>query len=206
MSTRRKGSFVAIIAMAVCLVLVLGASPLAKADAIYTYTGNNFTQFYNGSIHPSIVCSPLCNITGSFTLSSALGANLSNVTISPVSYSFTDGLSTNTDANSVVDNFQISTDGAGNITAWTIYTQINPNHSPCSQNEYGIYTSNGHDLGEISGDLCTSPYDQYAQSFTSGTWVETNSVTATPEPASLALLGSGLLGIGAGLRRKLVAA
>ena len=203
MLSSRKTFFA--VTLVVLSLFMLGTANVAMADATYTYTGLDFTNFYNGSYHPSIVCSPLCNVTGSFTVSSALGDNLSNVTVSPVSYSFTDGLSTNTNTNSTVNQFLVSTDAAGNITAWTIYTQINPSHTPCSNNEYTVYTSTTEDFGEISGDLCTSPYDQYAYNHAGGTWTSDVVATATPEPGSLALLGSGLIGLAGGVRRKFMA-
>ena len=201
-ASKRKSTAFVLQSALICFVFVLAAQT-AHADTIYTYTGSDFTHYYNGSWHPFALCpTPDCNVTGSFTLATALGDNLNNVAITPESYSFTDGLSTNTDANSVVNTFNVSTDANGNITAWTIYTQINPNHSPCSQNEYTVYTSNTGDSGEISGDLCTSPYDQYANNAVGGTWAETSTATPTPEPASLALLGSGLIGIGGFARRR----
>src|SRR4051812_42156914 len=52
MSKNHKTIFSASLAV-LCLMLVLGASQVAQADAIYSYTGNSFTTFYNGSIHPS---------------------------------------------------------------------------------------------------------------------------------------------------------
>jgi hypothetical protein len=60
--------------------------------------------------------------TGSFTLSSPVGANLVNATITPTAYSFSDGINTysNTDAGSRINHFKLTTNGSGNITSTDI--------------------------------------------------------------------------------------
>jgi hypothetical protein len=52
--------------------------------------------------------------TGSFTLSSPVGANLVNATITPTAYSFSDGINTysNTDAGSRINHFKLTTNGS----------------------------------------------------------------------------------------------
>ncbi len=95
--------------------MALGA-PMMKASTMYSYTGNGFstvTGLYTGGD----------SVNGSFTTSVPLADDLSNATITPISYSFTDGVQTitNTTTN-VTGSFQdISTDASGNIIGWMIY-------------------------------------------------------------------------------------
>jgi hypothetical protein len=93
--------------MGLCL---LAAS--ARADTVYTYTGNPFTAFSGVD-----VCPPVCNISGSFTLASPLATNLPFGTITPTAFSFTDGSITLTGG---VSRFEVATDSSGDISFWEI--------------------------------------------------------------------------------------
>jgi hypothetical protein len=114
--------------MFVMSALVIGFAPQASADVTYTYTGNPFTVF-GGSYQ----CPPICRVTGSFTVSTALPANtyvslfpaltpFPGGVVSPISFSFTDGLNTFS-TNSIppfnVGNW-VATDAQGHITAWML--------------------------------------------------------------------------------------
>ncbi len=93
-----------------------GADVPVVASTTYNFTGNPFT-FFSGAV----TCPPDCNISGFFTLAQPLGPNLSNVSISPLSYSANVGNTTFTSANTTSGGFaSISTDASGNIIAWSI--------------------------------------------------------------------------------------
>lgn len=116
-----------------CLIFVFGFAPLTNADTTYTYTGNSFNRF-----HGSYTCPPQCSITGSFTIAGPPLINLSGIpaqnqfNVTPLTYSFTDGNVTATNANSCPDFFTISTDGSGNITSWVIRLFTPSLNAPCA--------------------------------------------------------------------------
>jgi trimeric autotransporter adhesin len=100
------------------------------ASTTYRITGNPFTTFTG-----SAVCPPDCNISGSFTLAQPLPPNLSNATITPISFSFTVGIANLTQANATSATFAgISTDASGYITGWAI-SLSNANFSIVTNNE-----------------------------------------------------------------------
>ena len=72
------------------LLLAIWCTPLANASVVYTFTGIDF-------IAPSGPFTTSDFISGSFTVPTALGDNLSNVLITPASFTFADGVDTVTD-------------------------------------------------------------------------------------------------------------
>lgn len=107
---------IAILASTFMLVL---CSEAVNAQTTYTYTGKPFQSFSGG-----YTCPPECNIAGSFTVAEKLAPNLTAAFISPTVFSFNDGFTTFTNANSTYQSFEISTDSSGAISAWDINFQI----------------------------------------------------------------------------------
>ena len=60
------------------------------------------------------------SVTGSFTVSIALGDSLTNVSVTPSAYTFTDGVNTYTNANSTIADFSVSTSATGAIANWYV--------------------------------------------------------------------------------------
>jgi hypothetical protein len=175
-----KSKFAFSIAAAVAL-SALGAAS-ASADVVYSYTGNDF-QF---------VTSPYTtndSLTGSVTLSTALGDNLSLASATPTSYTFSDGVSTITNTNQTnTPLFSFSTDSAGNITDWQIIVQDSNNVIET------VLTGGPEDFGETLVGLGINHGPP-------GTW--TTPVSQTPLPAALPLFAAGLGALGLlGWRRK----
>jgi hypothetical protein len=161
------------------------ALPMMASPVTYTYTGNDF-QTASGLYSTSDF------VSGFFTLASALGDNVVDDSITPASYSFSDGVQTISSASPPTDvTFDISTDASGNINGWFInleflspFDEISTQTTP-NQEDFGIF---GGGEGLEFGD--------------EGTWVMSGGGTSqVPEPGYLGLLGVGLVTIGL-LRRK----
>jgi hypothetical protein len=160
------------------LLLAMLCTPLANAGVIYTYTGLDFIESSG----------PFTFISGSFTVPTALGDNLSNVFITPASFTFADGVDTVTNLTAHDAIFFVTTGGVGQITDWLI--GINESAGPLIQT-----------LGPVS-DLtnCCSEIVRNASSTIgaenppgyNGSWTSADS---TPEPAPFALMATGLLAL-----------
>lgn len=86
----------------------------------YDYLGVPFNQFVGTG------CPPSCQLTGSFTVAQPLPPNLSqdvggSGAFTPLSFTFTDGVTTFTQFNSTVSGFAVHTDANGNIIEWGMF-------------------------------------------------------------------------------------
>ena len=179
------------IVCATALSAMLPAS--SSADTIYTYTGNGF----------SFASSPYTStdsVSGWIDLSAPLGISQFTLTITPVSYSFYDGVQTITNSNAAAGAFfgDIQTNSSGDIILWSISMSS---------------TTTG---GTIATDKGQSdvPFDEAFSLLAGvgsagntdhpGTWLfVTTTVSTTPIPAALPLFASGLGAMGLlGWRRK----
>ncbi|HEV2987281.1 MAG TPA: dockerin type I domain-containing protein, partial [Candidatus Angelobacter sp.] len=95
--------------------------PLAGAGlTTYVYVGAQLNQFVGTS------CPPTCHLTGSFTVAQPLPPNLvqdvgGSGAFTPLSFTFTDGVTTFTQVNSPLSGFAVHTDGNGNIVQWGMF-------------------------------------------------------------------------------------
>ncbi len=192
-------------------VLLVGAllsivlAPAAKAGPIttYTYTGPAFTTFTGVA-----ACPVQCDLSGSFTVSSPLAGGLINATITPTSFSFTDGLNTLTNLNTTGGGDQanfllFSTNSFAQITQWEVILQ----HVSLGEMEtYGSIGGPSADETWIGNPGTTSGTASWAgEGGTSSPWVP-SSPAGIPEPTTFLLLRTGLLGLGImRLRRKQIA-
>jgi hypothetical protein len=169
--------------------LAIGLTPSANADTVYTYTGSVFDSFKGNS-----ECPPECRITGSFTLEQPLSANLTFVTIFPLSFSFTDGAITLTKSNSLPTLpsllplfMEFSTDATGAITSWDVRIQgkqsVGFRFLASSSNPFGPAEDITRSLTGDSALITNDP----------GTW--SVMTTSTPEPNSMFLLVAGLVSL-----------
>jgi hypothetical protein len=180
------------------LALVLPLSMKAQSFT-YTYTGSNFNfSTVNGSIQnpPGTVAAPYSTsdfVTGTFTINGPIN-NLNNATFFDNGpFSFNDGVQTLSSSNGADLFVDISTDGSGNITSYSIGAQ-----STADLNDFitiGSFGSPGS-----FGKFDTGTNIVAAGTNTFGTM---SAPAATPEPSSLALLGSGLAGIAFNVRRRM---
>jgi PEP-CTERM motif len=175
--------------LVVIALAVLGAEG-ANASVTYDYTGNNFT-FWSGPYSASD------RVTGSITLSSALGDNLLDVAVTPTAFNYFDGVQHITKITANASEFKFSTDGSGHITAWEV-SVFN-----------GLGDPSGGTIESTSGILAPpSPpsFDQafqYLNSSTAGTGGTGNPGTWTgpitsgvPEPSTWAMMILGFVGVG----------
>jgi hypothetical protein len=152
------------------------SSLAARADVVYDYTGADFT-----SVTGPYTTSD--SVTGSFTVASPLEDNLNLLIITPVSFSFSDGQQTLTNANAASE-FHISTDAAGDVTGWIISIELNHGGGAA------ILSTSGAGYG--SQDEGESPTSS-GFSYTAGSFTEVPATPSpVPEPQSWALMLTGL--------------
>lgn len=184
-------------ALAVLLVCLFGVAGLARADAIYVYLGNSFTDF-----HGTDTCPPECSISGYVIFNNPLPPDLDGTNsqyqfdVTPLSYAFTDGSIVATSSNSSYDFFSLSTNASGGITSWAIRL-FNPPNDGGNYTGIQLLTSTAIDISTeapAAVNFAALPGDP-------GQWYE----VAVPEPSTLAMLIGGLLslaGMGLFVRRR----
>ena len=165
------------------IAFLFSATLAARADTVYTYTGKDFT----------LAESPFTtsdSVTGSFTLAAPLGDNLSFDDVNPLSFSFSDGVQTFNSSNTASEFFQFSTDSNGQLTAYSI-------NLPDGPADISIINF----PGAYAGDSAIDAQGDAALNYRAGSFTATTSVSATPEPSGLALLGTGALGLACVVKR-----
>lgn len=182
------------------LALVLSFATAARASTIYSYTGSTFTIFI-GTVPAGVT-----HISGSFTLATPLAANLPLTNLytsgmAPLSISFTDGVNVFTSPD-INNDFQVGTDAGGNISTWGISLgHVLGGQSMLIEKLTAFFT--GDDSVDESAPSVTL---WEAGTVHAGTWGAPTSNdgggTAVPEPASLVLVVSGLIGSAGAMRRK----
>jgi hypothetical protein len=155
----------------------------AFADVSYFYTGTDFT----------IAQAPYTtsdSVTGSIRLSAPLGGSLFFANITPVAFSFSDGVQTLTQNNTNHNSFVVSTDVAGDITSWVMSVAAEVSgvdlQTISTNNSTGFVFDLGSSAIAVPGTFVQATTDA------PGTW----SAGAVPETSTWVMMAVGFAGLG----------
>lgn len=166
----------------VAMLVMSFANPLAHADVIYTYTGNDFT---------AVIGSPFTTsdfVTLTLDYVHALPDNTIS-TITPKAWTFAAGplsLSSTADPATDLISTYMGVNAEGVVTQWALEANANsPARGIATSNQNGIAEDFAFENPPFSNNIGSNNQDP-------GTWTVTYTV---PEPPSLTLLGAGLAGV-----------
>lgn len=173
--------------------LLAGALLHCSSDAraiTYTYIGPNFTTIVDNT-PPAGTYTTAMNVSGQITLASPLPANLPSLTsITPLSFSFSDGRFTLTQADNVFPSFfSVATDSFGNISGWLVELLFS---NVFAGLEIRASSADGDRAGFVQCNGACSPdqEDRASAPGLRGEW------TVTPLPGALPLFITGLGALG----------
>jgi hypothetical protein len=170
-----------LIFMAVAALSVAYPASVQAVPTTYQYTGNPFTTVSGPYTTSDFV-------SGMLTLAGPLAPNMPLTTITPIAFSFSDGVQTLTNHTlNVVATFSTGTGPEGAVTLWDIQIRV-PGQSRIETIRLPLAILDAGQLGGDSGFNFRNP----------GTWT----TPATPDAgSSLALLSLSLTALGVAARR-----
>jgi len=155
-------------------------SPLARADTVYTYTGNPFENFGPSNSGTIPTCPPICSISGFMVLASPIDFTDFRL-VQVLSFNFTDQNTVLTSSNA--DGFiSVAGDGFGNISQWVL--DIGEGTGPVQLETINFEGGSTDSSGAASQGFVFVAGNP-------GVW--TSSTVATPEPSVLTLQVLGLI-------------
>lgn len=189
-ATQRLPSFLTLVGL---LLFAPLCGPMASAAEVYAYLGADYTfaaDIYSTSDY----------ISGVFTTSTPLVPDLSDSSVTPLSYSFSDGVFDWTNHNTTIMEFEVTTDQFGTVTSASIeldggsYFPCSGASTTCSGGFDNVLTIN---TGAQPGDSVVvgqaAGLTGEGISSASGKWGPDFDPPSAPEPASVALTSAALL-------------
>ena len=189
-------------------------SSTVSASVVYSYTGSNFTEFYEQTSGSGVLYNGSDSITGQIQLAELLVGSSNSQVMDVEDFSFSDGVNTYTKANGAGILWSVTYNGDISALKWSLSVQAAPMEGVVvGGTQYAGITSYGGGIsvqdtastticiGVTSNGGCEQETSQ-GYAYTAGTWALTGDTTIVPVPAAVWLFGSGLLGLFGVARRK----